>query len=80
MILRAEPPQLYPLPSHDFLSAISTVAPVHGYIAVRIGVHEHVEGVGAAVELWEEGDACRDLSEDGGNLGLDFGLGFLGRG
>lgn len=76
MILRTEPAQLHALAADDLLAAVGAVAPFHGHVAVGVGVDEDIEGVGAAVELREEGDAGGDLSEDGGYFGLDLGFGF----
>lgn len=74
----AESPQLHSLTASNLLSAISTVAPLYRYIAVGVGVYEHIKGVRAGIELREEGDAGGDLAEEGGNFGLDFCFGFLG--
>lgn len=78
MISRTEPPQLNFLPANNLFPAINTVAPLHRHVAVSVGVYEHIEGVGARVELWEEGDAGGDLAEKGGDFGLNFRLGFFG--
>lgn len=72
MIRRTKPAQLHPLAAHNLFATIHTVAPLDGHIAVCVGVHEHIEGMGAGVELREKGDAGGDLAEEGGDFGLDF--------
>jgi len=52
------------------------VAPLDGHVRVGVGVDEHVEGAVAA-ELGQEGDGRGDLAEDGGDFGLDLGLGLV---
>ena len=74
MVARAEAAQLDALAVLDLLGV--AVAPLDGHLAVGVGVDEHVEGA-VAVELREERHARRDLPEDGGDLGLDLGLGLL---
>lgn len=74
MIRRAEPPQLHALAVDNLLGV--AVAPLYRHVAVGVGVHEHVEGAVAA-ELGQEGDRGGDLAEDGGDLGLDLGFGFV---
>lgn len=68
MIRRAESPQLYPLTADDLLAAVSTITPLYWHIAVGVGVYEHIKGVRAGIELWQEGNASGDLTEKGGNF------------
>lgn len=74
MVRSAEPTQL------DTLAVLNLfgvgVAPFDRDIAVSVCVDEHVE-CAVTVELRQEGDGSGDLSENGGDLGLDFGLGFV---
>lgn len=72
MVCCAKSPQLHSLTANNLFPAISTVAPLYRYIAVGVGVYEHIEGVRAGIELREEGDTGGDLAEEGGNFGLDF--------
>jgi hypothetical protein len=74
MITRAETPQLDLLPILNLLRI--TVAPLHRHIRVCIRIHQDVE-CAVAIELWEEGYGCCDLTENGLNLFLDFFLGLF---
>lgn len=68
MIRRTETTQLYSLTADNLLAAVSTITPLYRYIAVGVGVYEHIKGVRAGIELWEEGDASGDLAEKGGDF------------
>lgn len=72
---RAEAAQLDLFPADNFLAV--AVAPLNGDIRVGVGVDEHVEGALAAVQLGQKGDGGGDLAEDGGDFGLDLGLGLF---
>jgi hypothetical protein len=74
MVASAEAAQLDPLAVGNLLGV--AVDPLDGHVAVGVGVDEHVEGA-IAGELGEERDRRRDLSEDGGDLVLDFFLGLF---
>lgn len=74
MVGGAEPTQLHPLAILNLLGI--RVSPLDGDVRVGVGVDEDVEGA-VAVELGEEGDRGGDLAEDGGDLGLDLGLGLV---
>ena len=76
MITRAKPPQPHrfrprPRGACDLLGV--AVAPFDGDFGIRVGVDEHVEGVGVLGELREEGDGGGDLAEEG----LDFLVGLF---
>ena len=77
MVIRAEAAQLDALAVLDLLGV--AVPPLDGHLAVGVGVDQHVEGA-VAVELGQKGHAGGDLAEDGGDLGLDLGLGLVERG
>ena len=74
VVARAEAAQLHALAVGDLLGV--AVAPLDRHLAVGVGVDEHVEGA-VAVELRQERHRRRDLAEDGGDLGLDLGLGLF---
>lgn len=74
MIRRAEASQLHPLPVLNLLGV--RVPPLDRDVAIRICVDEDVEGAVAA-ELGEKSDGGGDLAEDGGDFGLDLGLGLF---
>ena len=75
MIARAKAAQLNPLTVHNLFCV--AVAPFYRHVAVCIGVHEHVERA-VARELGQEGNRGGDLSEDCGDLVLDFLFRLLG--
>ena len=75
MRIRTEAPKLHSLPAGDLLGV--AVPPLNRHLRVGIGVDEHIEGA-VARELREEGDGGGDLTEDGGDLVLDFFLGLFG--
>lgn len=74
MIRGAKPVQLAVL---NFLSV--PVPPLHGDVAVAVGIDEHVEGAVAA-QLGQEGDGRGDLAKDGCDFGLDLLLRLFRRG
>jgi hypothetical protein len=73
VVSRAEPPQLHPLPILNLLGI--RITPLHGHVRVGIRVYEDIE-CAVSGELGEECDGGGDLTEDGGDLGLNlcFGL------
>jgi hypothetical protein len=79
MITRTKTPQLHLLPILNLLRI--AVSPLHRHLAVRIRIHQYIEGT-ITLQLRQESNGCRDLSEDGLDLGLDFCFGFFygGRG
>ena len=76
MITRTETPQLHLLAILDLLGV--AVSPLHRHLAIGVRVHKHVERA-VALQLRQERHRRRDLPEDGLDLGLDLGLGLLGR-
>ena len=75
MITRTKAPQLPLFPITNLFRI--AIAPLHRYLAISIGIYQHVECT-FAVELGQEGDGRGDLSEDRLDLGLDFCFGLLG--
>jgi len=71
----AEAAKLHALAIDDLLGV--TVAPLDGYLARRVGIHQHVEGA-VALQLRKECHRCGDLAEQRCDLGLDLGFGLLG--
>lgn len=77
MIRSAETPQLHPLAVLDLLGI--RIPPLDGHIRVGVCVHQDVERA-VSVQLRQERHGRGDLPEDGGDFGLDLGLGLFGRG
>ena len=76
MTTRTKTPQLHLLPILNLLGI--AIPPLQRHLAVRIGVHQHVERA-VAVERREEGHGCCDLAEYGLDVGLDLSFGFFDR-
>ena len=75
MITRTKTPQLHLLPILNLLRI--AVPPLHGHLAIRIRIHQHVERA-VALQLRQECHRRRDLPEYGLDLCLDLGFRLFG--
>lgn len=71
MIARAETSQLHLFAILNLLGV--TVTPLQGNLGVGVGIDEDIEGA-ISIQHGQEGHRGCDLSEDGLNFSLDFGL------